>query len=71
MTDWLDDPYDPGEKGEMTRNKSEKPEYDPQFPEHPLSRARKLLNHLQRTITVDASVKVQPPFECSGDPFKD
>ena len=38
-TGWLDDPYDPSETGAMTRNKAERPEYDAQFPNHPLSRA--------------------------------
>ena len=62
MADWLDDPYDPNEKGEMTRNKSERPEYDSQFPMHPLSRARRVLDHLQRTATVDSSIKSSAPF---------
>jgi hypothetical protein len=39
MTGMLDDPYDPSETGPMTRNKSERPEYDALFPDHPLSRA--------------------------------
>lgn len=62
MHGWLDDPYDPTETGPMTRNKSERPEYDAQFPDHPLSRARWVLNHLEETITLDEAVKRQPGF---------
>ena len=59
---WLDDPYDSNETGPMTRNISERPEYDSRFPDHPLSRARRILNHLQTTVTVDSSIKQQPKF---------
>lgn len=63
MTGWLDDPYDQHETGPMTRNKSERREYDSQFPEHPLSRARRVLDLLERTVAIDESVKKQPAFE--------
>jgi hypothetical protein len=59
---WLDDPYDLHEAGPMTRNKSERPEYDSQFPDHPLSRARRVLDHLERTVIVDDEIKRQPGF---------
>jgi len=59
---WLDAPYDSSEAGPMTRNLSERPEYDAQFPEHPLSRARWVLDHLQRTVVVDNDVKRQPKY---------
>jgi hypothetical protein len=59
---WLDDPYDPNEAGPMTRNKSERPEYDDVFPDHPLSRARALLDHLERTVILSETVKTQPSF---------
>ena len=62
LAGWLDDPYDPTERGPMTRNISERPEYDSRFPDHPLSRARRVLDHLQRTITIDSFVKRQPKF---------
>ena len=62
MRGWCDDPYDPNEIGPMTRNKSERREYDSLFPDHPLSRARWVLDHLERTVTVDATVKRQPAF---------
>jgi hypothetical protein len=59
---WLDDPYEPDQAGPMTRNKSERPEYDWRFPDHPLSRARWVLDHLGRTVKVDDEVKRQPGF---------
>jgi hypothetical protein len=62
MIGWLDDPYDPTEMGPMTRNKSERPEYDGQFPEHPLSRARWVLNHLEHTLAIDEAIKRLPGF---------
>lgn len=46
----------------MTRNISERPEYDSLFPNHPLSHARHVLDHLQRTIRIDSSVKQLPKF---------
>jgi hypothetical protein len=59
---WLDDPYDPNETGALTRNRSERREYDSQFPDHPLSRARWVLDHLQQTAAVEDAVRRQPVF---------
>jgi hypothetical protein len=59
---WLDDPYDSSEVGTMTRNIAECPEYDLQFPDHPLSRARWVLDHLQCTVLTDETLKLQPKF---------
>jgi hypothetical protein len=66
MMGWLDDPYDPSETGAMTRNKSERPEYDAHFPDHPLSRARWVLNHLERTVAINEPIKSQPAFVWRG-----
>lgn len=57
MMGWLDDPYDPHEQGDMTRNRSERPEYDSLFPDHPLSRARWVLDHLQHTLFVSETLR--------------
>jgi len=62
LAGWLDDPYDRHEAGPMTRNRSERPEFDSQFPDHPLSRARNVLDHLERTVIVDDEIKRQPGF---------
>jgi len=64
---WLDDPYDLNERGPMTRNISERPEYDARFPGHPLSHARWVLNHLQKTMTIDNSLKQKPKFSLTAE----
>jgi hypothetical protein len=56
---WLDDPYDPHERGDMTRNRSERPEYDSLFPNHPLTRARWVLDHLQHTVLVSEPLRTK------------
>jgi len=66
MQGWLDDPYDPAEAGPMTRNKSERPEFDAVVPDHPLSRARAILNQLERTVAISDELKRQPSFVWSG-----
>jgi hypothetical protein len=59
---WLDDPYDPAEAGPMTRNKSERPEFDAVIPDHPLTRARALLNHLERTVVISDDLGRKPSY---------
>jgi hypothetical protein len=66
MTGWLDDPYDAQESGPLTRNKSERPEYDAQFPDHPLSRVRRTLDHLAQTVKVSDDIKRMPAFSWQG-----
>jgi hypothetical protein len=66
MSGWLDDPYDAQESGTMTRNKSERREYDTQFPDHPLSRARRVLDHLEQTVKIAGDVKMMPAFSWQG-----
>ena len=63
MVGWLEDPYDRSLRGPMTRNKSEHPQYDEHFPDHPLSRARVVLDHLEKTLQVAEEVRSRPPFE--------
>ena len=62
MQGWLDDPYDSAETGPMTRNKSERPEFDAVVPDHPLSRARAILNRLERTVAISDALKRQPRY---------
>jgi hypothetical protein len=57
MTGWLADPYEPARVGPMTRNRSEAPEYDAQFPDHPLARARATLRHIAATARVSDAVR--------------
>jgi hypothetical protein len=39
------------------------PEYDAQFPKHPLSRLRSTLQRFEQTVRLNESVKKLPPFE--------
>jgi len=54
---WVQDPYDPTQVSAMTMNRSERTEYDSMFPDHPLSRARQILAHLEQTIRLSQAVK--------------
>jgi hypothetical protein len=42
------------------------PEHDKQFPTHPISRLRHLLDHVARTATMDAAVRELPSFQLPG-----
>lgn len=58
---WFGDPYDASHAGEVRRNRSDDAEYDAQFPDHPLSRARKHLEQL-RGITLPPEAHALAPF---------
>jgi hypothetical protein len=62
LAGWFADPYEPSARGPMVRNLSEDEQYDPLFPEHPLTRVRSLLGHVERTLAVDPKVRAAPPF---------
>jgi hypothetical protein len=57
------DPYDPSVSLPFMRNPSEEPAYDRDFPDHPLSRARALLQRLEATLQVAPEVKSEAKFE--------
>jgi hypothetical protein len=59
---WMADPYDGSVRAPLMRNRSEAQEYDARFPEHPLSRARGVLNHVQATLTIDVDLRRSPSF---------
>lgn len=59
---WDADPYDANFVGPVMRNLSEDEKYDEQFPQHPLSRARRVLEHLQATLRLSQELKEAPPF---------
>ena len=48
---WLSDPYDKDFKGGTLMNLSEGSTYDEQFPKHPLTQARRLINEIADNIT--------------------
>src|SRR5262249_19785129 len=43
-------------------------EHDAQFPDHPVSRARRLLQHVAKTATLDGAIAKMPPFALPGNP---
>jgi len=59
---WMHDPYDPTLHGGFHWNLSEAPEYDVRFPNHPLSRLRLVLSHLELTLRITKEVKESPPY---------
>ena len=59
---WIDDIYDSSLREGRLRNVSEDEKYDSKLPNHPLSRARRMLRHLHSTIVMADEVKTAPPF---------
>ena len=59
---WWRDPYDASLKTPPLRNLSEDAKYDAQFPDHPLSRLRSTLQHLETSLRLAPDVKNAPPF---------
>jgi len=66
VTGWMHDPYDPALHGGFHWNLSEAPEYDVRFPDHPLSRLRLVLAHLELTLRVTKEVKESPLYVFTG-----
>lgn len=59
---WAQHAYAPELQGGLPRNLSEDPGWDPHFPQHPLSRARRILTDLAPTIELHPVFKTAPPF---------
>jgi len=51
-----EDLYEPTLRGPLVRNRAERPEYDEQFPEHPLSKLRACLRKVKENIAYDQVV---------------
>jgi hypothetical protein len=66
LTGWMQDPYDPAIRDGFHWNLSEAREYDARFPNHPLSRLRRLLAHLEATLQVENEVRQSPPYVFAG-----
>lgn len=60
---WMRDPYDESIHLPLMMNLSELEEFDEMFPEHPLSRLRKHLKHVEETIKIDESLLKEPKYE--------
>ena len=54
--------YDSSPQQGFAMNLSEEEQSDHRFPNHPLSRPRRLLNHFQGTLRVSEDLKSKPPF---------
>ncbi|WP_433475306.1 hypothetical protein ACQPZP_42715 [Spirillospora sp. CA-142024] len=59
---WAQHPYAPEVQGGLPRNHSEDPGWDAHFPQHPLSRARRLMTAVAPTIELHPAFKAAPPF---------
>ena len=60
---WMRDPYDNSINLPFMMNLSESEKFDDMFPNHPLSRLRKYLKHIEETIKIDKSLLKEPKFE--------
>jgi len=61
-TAWWTDPYDPLVGEPPARNRSELPEYDARFPDHALSRLRRMLPRIEATLRVSDDAKAERRF---------
>ncbi|MGW8393444.1 hypothetical protein [Pseudoduganella sp. HUAS MS19] len=61
--EWQEDPYDPLHQCEFMRNRADSPEYDAQFPDHPLSKVRSYLAELAGQLEVAPAISTKEPFK--------
>jgi hypothetical protein len=54
---WVKDPYDEGFREGRSMNMSESPEYDKDFPDHPLSEMRRKLDELEHNMIIDTRLQ--------------
>ena len=57
---WAHDPYDASATASLMRNIAEDESYDEQYPDHPLSRLRRILAQIQNSLRISSEVKAQP-----------
>jgi hypothetical protein len=63
MENWVrPHPYAPGFTGKLPYHAGDDVQWDSQFPDHPLSRARAWIRHAIRTAQVDPRFAALPPF---------
>ncbi len=62
LENWLQDPYDSDFKSTCLMNPSDLPVYDAEFPNHPLSQARKLLATIESDIEFKADIANNKKF---------
>ena len=64
MADWDCDPYDKDLKTGVVMNMAEAENYDAEFPNHPLSQVRNLLNQIEKGFQGDPALKKLRFFGC-------
>lgn len=62
MMGWSADPYDPDGDYPLTPNLAEDEKYDAQFPDHALTKVRKTLSQIKRTMRLRDELKTLPVF---------
>lgn len=62
LVGWMQDPYDPEIVAPVMRNLSEDPQWDDRFPDHPLSRCRRILEEAIASISLSEAVLTAPAF---------
>jgi hypothetical protein len=65
---WAADPYDTTIRGRGLRTRADDAAYDAEFPEHPLSRLRRTLHGLERSVTIAANIKERLPISGRARP---
>jgi hypothetical protein len=55
-------PFNPGLQGGLPFNMADDPAYDAQFPDHPLSRMRRIMGQLGAQVGLDPGYAALPPF---------
>jgi len=58
----MEELFDRMKKAPVTRVLSDDEEYDAQFPDHPLTKARRYLKHLAETLVIDPALQKAEPY---------
>ncbi|MFI6575784.1 hypothetical protein ACIBFB_08275 [Nocardiopsis sp. NPDC050513] len=62
MAAWAQHPYAYGVQGGCPRTHADEPGWDAHYPDHPLSRARRLLGGIAHSVRLDPAFKAVPQF---------
>lgn len=63
LKNWFEDPYDASFREGALMNKSEREEYDNEFPDHPLSVVRHLIHKALKEMVLNDDIKHLPAFD--------
>ena len=62
-SNWFSDPYDSNFQGGLLMNKSEQYNYDTEFPNHPLTQARQLIEQIENGLQWTTELETIPAFD--------